>query len=212
VSAPAGPRGPIRAVVFDVGGILEPPFDDVLVPELAAMLGIPEPQLLQRRAADAVALMVGRMTLREFYAGVVAEAGRPVEPGALVERHLAIYGAATTPLDARVLGLIQTLRRRHVVACLTNTEVEVARFNRERGLFAPFDRAFLPTEMGLHKPDRAIYQRALAELGCEAPEAVFTDDKLENVAAARAVGMSAIHYRGFERFVEDLARVVGRED
>jgi putative hydrolase of the HAD superfamily len=148
------------------------------------------------------------MTLREFYARVAPESGRPVDPDAAVARHLAVYGAATADLDARVLGLIQELRRRHLVACLTNTEVEVGRFNRERGLFTFFDRAFLSTELGLDKPGRAIFERALAELGCAPSEAVFTDDKLENAAGARAAGMHAIHYRDFEGFSRELAQLV----
>ena len=205
---PGGTRAPIRAVIFDIGGILEPPFDDVLLPELARMLGTPEPRLRQYRAADAVALSDGRMTLRDFYARIVSESGRLVDPSAAVARHLAVYEAATARLDERVLALIQELRRRHVVACLTNTEIEVGRFNRERGLFAPFDRAFLSTELGLHKPSRAIFERALAELGCAPPEAVFTDDRLENVVAARAVSMHAIHYGEFEDFSRELARLV----
>jgi len=109
-----------------------------------------------------------------------------------------------------VLALIQELRRRHVVACLTNTEVEVGRFNRERGLFAPFDRAFLSTELGLHKPARAIFERVLADLGCVPPEAVFTDDSQENAEGARAAGMRAIHYRDFEGFSMELAQLVER--
>jgi len=207
---PAATRAPIKAVIFDIGGILEPPFDDVLFPALARMLGMPEPRLRQHRAADAVALSEGRMTLRDFYARVVGESGQRVDPGAAVARHLAVYGAATARLDARVLALIQELRRRHVVACLTNTEVEVGRFNRERGLFAPFDRAFLSTELGLHKPARAIFERVLADLGCVPPEAVFTDDNQENAEGARAAGMRAIHYRDFEGFSMELAQLVER--
>jgi FMN phosphatase YigB (HAD superfamily) len=198
----------IKAVIFDIGGILEPPFDDVLVPKLAGMLGIAERRLRDHREAHAVALE-GRLTLRDFYAAVAAEIGRPVDPGAVVERHLAVYGAATARLDARVLGLIQELEGRHVVACLTNTEVEVGRFNQERGLFGPFDRAFLSTALGLHKPARAIFERVLAELGCAPREAVFTDDTLENVDAARAAGMHAIHYRRFADFSRELAALVG---
>jgi putative hydrolase of the HAD superfamily len=208
VSGPAGARAPIKAVIFDIGGILEVPFDDVLLPELARMLGVPEPRLRQRRAADAVALTEGRMTLREFYARIGGEAARPVDPGAVVAHHLAVYEAATGSLDARVLALIEELRRRHIVACLTNTEVEVGQFNRDRGLYRPFDRAFLSTELGLHKPGLAIFERVLAELGCAPPEAVFTDDKLENAEGARAARMHAIHYRDFEGFSRELAQLV----
>jgi putative hydrolase of the HAD superfamily len=210
VSSATGVPARIKAVIFDMGGILEAPFDDVLFPELARMLGVPEPQLRRERSADGLALTLGRMTLRQFYARVAREAGSPVEADAAVARHLAVYEAATGPLDAGVLALVQALRGGHVVACLTNTEVEVGRFNRERGLYRVFDRAFLSTELGLHKPDRAIFDRVLAELGCAPAEAVFTDDKLENVVGARTAGLHAIQFRDLASFSAELAGLIGR--
>jgi putative hydrolase of the HAD superfamily len=208
VSAPAATGARIKAVVFDIGGILEPPFDDLLFAEMAETLGIPELRLRQHRAEDALALTDGRMTLRDFYARVGAGSGRAVDPAAAVARHIAVYRTATARLDARVGWLIQELRQGRVVACLTNTEVEIGQLNWERGLFTHFDRAFLSTELGLHKPDRQIFERVLADLGCTPPEAVFTDDKLENVAGARATGMPGIHYRDFEGFSRDLAELL----
>jgi HAD superfamily hydrolase (TIGR01509 family) len=209
VSAPDGRAGRIKALIFDIGGVLEPPFDDVLFPALADMLGIPDRELRQRRAAGAVALSDGRMTLRDFYVGVIAEIGRPVDPDAVVAQHLAVYEAATARLDPHVLALIRALRQRHVVACLTNTEVEVGRFNRERGLYDPFDRAFLSAEMGLHKPDPPVYERVLAELACEPAEAVFTDDRYENVLGARATRLHGIHFEDVESFTRELGRLTG---
>jgi putative hydrolase of the HAD superfamily len=205
---PAGAQPRIKAVVFDMGGILEPSFDDALLPALAALLGISREGLLERRGVHAAALSEGRMTLRDFYARIVAETGRALDPGVAVARHLAVYQEATSELDARVLDLIRGLRRHHVVACLTNTEVEVGRLNRERGLFGPFDLAFLSTEMSLRKPDRAIFDRALADLRCTPDEAIFTDDKLDNVTGARTAGMHAIHYRDFDDFTSELAKLV----
>ena len=67
---------------------------------------------------------------------------------------------------------------------------------------------FLSTEMGLHKPDRVIFERVLADLGCAPAEALFTDDKLDNAAGARAAGMHAIHYRDFGGFSSELARLI----
>lgn len=210
MSIPAGAGGPIKAVIFDIGGILEPPFDHVLFPELARMLGVPEPGLRARRKADAPALTEGRMTLRDFYARVAGESASPVDPGAALARHLAVYAAATAELDQRVLGLIQELRRRYVVGCLTNTEVEVGQFNRDRGLYRPFDRAFLSTELGVGKPDQAVFRRVLADLCCAPHEVVFTDDNPVNTEGAKTAGMPAIHYRDFESFLRDLARAVER--
>ena len=208
MSISAGAGGPIKAVIFDIGGILEPPFDHVLFPELARMLGMPEPALRARRKADGTALTEGRMTLREFYARVAGEGGSPVDPDAALARHLAVYAAATAGLDARVLGLIEDLRRRHIVGCLTNTEVEVGQFNRDRGLYRPFDRAFLSTELGVGKPDQAVFRRVLADLRCAPHEVVFTDDNPVNTEGAKTAGMHAIHYRDFESFLRDLAPAV----
>ena len=200
---------PIRAVIFDIGGILEPPFDDVLVPTLASMLDITPEDLRRHRAEHGLALTQGTLTLADFYARVVAARKHRADPGELLARHLGIYAAETAQLDARVLQLVERLRRRYVVACLTNTEVEVGRFNHDRGLYRSFDRAFLSTELGVGKPDRAVFERVLAELRCAPPDAVFTDDNAKYTAAARAAGMHAIHYRDFESFSRDLAELTG---
>jgi putative hydrolase of the HAD superfamily len=72
----------------------------------------------------------------------------------------------------------------------------------------PFHRAFLSAELGLRKPDRAIFQRALAELGCEPAEAVLTDDNLDNATGARVAGMHPIHYRDFDAFAKELAQLI----
>jgi HAD superfamily hydrolase (TIGR01509 family) len=208
LSRSTGDRPPIRAVIFDIGGIVEPPFDDILVRELAAKLGIEGESFRRRRAEHALALTQGRLTLADFYERVVTAGHHRVDPNELLARHLAVYAAETARLDARVLGLIEALRRRYLVACLTNTEVEVGRYNRDRGLFGSFDRAFLSTELGLGKPDRAVFERVLADLRCGPQEAVFIDDNPVNTAGARTAGIHAIHYRDFESFSRDLARVL----
>jgi len=209
VTGPPGVRRPIRAVVFDIGGILEPPFDDVLVPALTSMLGITAENFRRHRAEHGLALTQGKLTLADFYAHVVAAGHHHVDPGDLLGCHLAIYAAETARLDSRVLELVERLRRHYVVACLTNTEVEVGRFNRDRGLYRPFDRAFLSTELGLGKPDRAVFEHVLAELYCAPQETVFTDDNVHYTMGARAVGMHAIQYRGFESFSGDLTKLLG---
>jgi putative hydrolase of the HAD superfamily len=211
VTTPPGVRRSIRAVVFDIGGVLEPPFDDVLVPALAAMLRITVEDFRRHRAEHGLALTQGKLTLADFYARVVAAGHHRIDPGDLLARHLAIYAAETAQLDSRVLELVARLRRHCAVACLTNTEVEVGRFNHERGLYRPFDRAFLSTELGIGKPDRAVFERVLAELRCAPQEAVFTDDNLKYMAGAQALGMHTIHYRDFESFSGELATLIGSD-
>lgn len=54
-----------------------------------------------------------------------------------------------------------------------------------------FERMFLSYEMGLAKPDSAIYQRVMEETGIVAGETLFLDDSRSNVEAAKSLGMQA---------------------
>jgi HAD superfamily hydrolase (TIGR01509 family) len=194
----------IRAVVFDIGGILEPPWAEALLGELPPFVRMERGRFQAHLAEHHVALTEGRMSLAELYGRILPETGAPA-PGQAVARHLDVYLRATARLDARVLELVDALERRYVVACLTNTEREVGELNRRRGLYRPFHRAYLSTEIGLHKPGRAIFEWVLRDLGCAGPEVVFVDDGDANVRGAREAGLHAIHYRDFDQLTGELA-------
>jgi putative hydrolase of the HAD superfamily len=54
------------------------------------------------------------------------------------------------------------------------------------------------------KPEAAIYQHVVKELGIGAEEALFVDDKLVNIEAARALGMKAIQLWSVAKLRADL--------
>ena len=60
------------------------------------------------------------------------------------------------------------------------------------------------SDVGLLKPDPAIYFRSLSELGVEAGRALFVDDLPENVAGAQAVGMAALLHRDWGKSVPSI--------
>ncbi len=65
--------------------------------------------------------------------------------------------------------------------------------------FSPFDRRVtLSTKVGFYKPDRQIFEAALAKYGSEAHfhHSVFITEHEEHIAGARKLGMMAIHFKG----------------
>lgn len=54
------------------------------------------------------------------------------------------------------------------------------------------DKTFVSYELGLLKPDKAIYQSVLAKLNVKPEEVIFIDDKRENVEAAKSLGINGI--------------------
>ncbi len=59
-------------------------------------------------------------------------------------------------------------------------------------------------EVKLIKPDPAIYEHTLNGLGVSAPEALFVDDREDNVRAARRLGIHAIQFRSIAELTHDL--------
>ncbi len=73
-----------------------------------------------------------------------------------------------------------------------------------KGYFDGAEGLFLSYEIGVRKPDPEIYEHAVERLGVPAGQCFFIDDRLENVEAARAIGIEA------HRFVPDNLDAIRR--
>jgi len=72
-----------------------------------------------------------------------------------------------------------------------------------------FDAVVISGDVGLHKPDEAIFRLGAERLGVPPEECVFVDDLRENCAGAEAVGMTAILHRGPDSTLPELERLLG---
>jgi FMN phosphatase YigB (HAD superfamily) len=83
---------------------------------------------------------------------------------------------------------------------LSNTDPVHAEFIRSTAPFAArIERWVLSFEVHAMKPEPAIYEAALAAFaGVGAERVLFLDDRPENVAGARALGMDAVRCCSFE--------------
>jgi putative hydrolase of the HAD superfamily len=86
-------------------------------------------------------------------------------------------------------------------AILSNGVPEVmARVGGERPLAEIFDVVVVSYELGHAKPDREIYEATLSRLGLAPQEALFVDDRGENIAAADVLGLRTFYFVGNDRF------------
>lgn len=67
-----------------------------------------------------------------------------------------------------------------------------------------FDAVVISGEVGMRKPERAIYELTLDRLGLQASECVFIDDMARNVAAAAQAGLAGIVHRTFAETAGEL--------
>lgn len=93
-----------------------------------------------------------------------------------------------------MIALVHDLRAAGLrLGVLTNN---VAEFREHWRSMLPFDELFDDVvdshEVGLRKPDPAIYQLALARLGADADRTAFLDDVPSNVSAADGLGIRGV--------------------
>ncbi len=72
-----------------------------------------------------------------------------------------------------------------------------------------FEGIVISAEVGLMKPAQPIYHLAAESLNLQPHETLFVDDFIENVEAARQVGMQAIHFTDPETAQQELAGITG---
>ena len=93
----------------------------------------------------------------------------------------------------------------HDVTMLTNFAADTFREARERFAFLNRPRGVTVSgEIGLIKPDIAIYERHARDLGLDPAGSVFIDDSIKNVEGARAAGWQGIHFTNAGRLRQDL--------
>lgn len=186
----------IEAVVFDVGGVLVAESSGVIRRQLGEWAGLPEGLIPGHFELHEAALQTGIMSVLALFNRLAAEHPCP-GAGMLLEKYLELYAGASR-VDSAVRGFISASRRVRPVACLTNTEIEVARFNHRRHLFDCFDKIFVSCDIGLRKPDPAVYHHVSMVLGIPPAGLLCIDDNPGYVAAARKQGWQGLVFNGLD--------------
>jgi putative hydrolase of the HAD superfamily len=79
-----------------------------------------------------------------------------------------------------------------------------ASIEREFKWLSRFDVLVWSYQLRIAKPDPAIYRHLLKELGVRPDEALFIDDKRENIEAARALRMKGLIFTTIAQLRADL--------
>lgn len=72
-----------------------------------------------------------------------------------------------------------------------------------------FDRVFISGDAGMRKPNLNFYHHVLKETQISAQDAIFLDDKLENVFTARSIGIQGIIFDGSASVARTLRNLLG---
>jgi epoxide hydrolase-like predicted phosphatase len=109
--------------------------------------------------------------------------------------------------DERMIGAVRAARAAGIKTGLISNSWGLGIYDR-----APvdlFDETVISGDVGLHKPQREIYELACERLAVTPGDCVFVDDLRENVEGAEAAGMTAILHRDSTETVAQLEELLG---
>lgn len=192
---------PIRAIVLDVGGVLEQDPDLGVVARWEPEFG---PGWADRVGPVFQAGELGTLTLGQVHEQAAAALGVPAARFEAYMEEAWVQYLGT--LNGELAGYWQARRAEGYTTAIISNSFVGAR-EREEAAYRFSDLTDLIVyshEVGMKKPDPAIYELCLGRLGMRPDEAVFVDDVEENCEAARALGMSAVLFQDTAQVIRDL--------
>jgi len=188
------------AVIFDYGRVLSLAPSQSELQQFAALVGVSEPPFFEIYSATRHDYDRGLTDFRRHWQAFSDAAGVTLAL-AQVERIAEMETLMWLRVNPNVLALAREIKAHGVrIAILSNMPHDLLAYvRREFDWLDEFEVKVWSCEIGVTKPDAAIYHRCLDALGCQPGRALFFDDRLNNVEAARELGMEAHLFQSAEQ-------------
>lgn len=188
---------PREVLLFDFWGVIGVVQSPDEIGHMAAMLDVPQDVFVDAYWAERHPYDAGEPA-SDYWTRVATRAGAALHPdllAALVERDTGSWRRVDSTMVDLLAELAAEGRR---MALLSNAPRELAGFVRDSAAGPYLDPLIFSCDLGLAKPDAAIYERTLEILGVPAGDVLFIDDRAVNIDAARAVGMRGLLHTSVE--------------
>jgi putative hydrolase of the HAD superfamily len=200
---------PTTALILDYGEVLSHPQPPGTLAAMAGVLGVAEPAFTEaywRRRHDYDC----GLPAREYWADIALSLGLGALDEARVAALVACDIASWTDYRDAMWDLVREFRAGGGrTALLSNGVPEIMeRIRADRPLADFFDAVVVSCEVGLAKPEAAIYHLTLDRLGAAPIDTLFVDDRAVNTAAAGALGIQTLTFSRAHT-IEDVRRAIG---
>jgi putative hydrolase of the HAD superfamily len=105
-------------------------------------------------------------------------------------------------------SFLAALKKNYRLILLSNTnEIHYEFIMQKYPILRHIEEHVLSFQVGSMKPEGQIYQFAIEKAGVPAEEIFFTDDRIENVEAAKLAGLQAVQFRSEEHLKREMIKL-----
>ena len=197
----------MQAVIFDYGMVLCQR-DPGAFRTLLALTGLDEAGFDRYYWRDRHAYDLGQIDGPAWWSNFARDTGNSFSPAqieTLVENDVLLWTRLNRPMLAWAAALQDAGLATAILSNMGPDLLRLMRRSPDYAWLARFTHLSWSCELHIAKPDPAIYTYTCDKLGVAPAEALFIDDKPENIAAAETLGMHAIQFTGVAQLRRDLA-------
>jgi putative hydrolase of the HAD superfamily len=198
----------VQHIFFDIGGVLGSNGWDREQRQRAVDHFKLDSEDFQLRHEEVVgAWEEGRVTLEEYLGITVFCEPRGFSRDSFVEF---MQSQSVAHEDTIEIAHSLTRHQRYTLMTLNNEADELNRYRIHKFRISEIFEAFLSScWLGVRKPTRQFYSRALGIAQANPERSLFIDDRQQNLTAASALGMNIILFTSADQLRSDLERVLG---
>jgi putative hydrolase of the HAD superfamily len=197
----------LRAVIFDYGMVLSTAQEPQAYGNLQSITGL-EGEVFDRHYwRHRHSYDLGFLNGPTYWQQISEDAGLSLT-GAEIERLIENDVLMWSTLNEQMLAWVYAVQDAGFrIGILSNMGEDLLKYMRQEfGWLGRFDHHTWSCELNIAKPDPAIYVHTCDKLGVKPEEALFVDDKSENIAAAESVGLEAILFTTVDSLRAELDR------
>lgn len=194
----------LKALFIDLDGVIRI-WPRSIVDEAEKAAGLPQGTIFQAtfRPELVTQAITGQISDEVWRQQVIVDlaAKYPSGDAALAVK---LWSKSSGEVDQAMLALVQRVRQTVPVTLITNATTRLPYDLDQLGLSDAFNHMINSSSIGFAKPSPEIYQAALELNGIRPEEALFVDDRKENVEGAVQVGLHGHFFTGLEQFQATL--------
>lgn len=195
----------LRAVIFDYGEVLSQPANPAAHRNLVRIADLPQEVFDKLYWEYRLDYDAGILNSSTYWEKIAAEAGTEFTARQM-EEIAALDARMWMDLNEAMLAWAGEIKRSGLlIGILSNMGEGVLRAMRQNfSWLDDFDMHVWSYELGIVKPDPAIYIEAVRRLRVEPGEALFIDNLEGNVVGAKAAGLYSVVFRDIEQLSQEL--------